>query len=100
MADLGHGHEVQQAVHHTQARTQDGNDGHFSARDPLGGRFANRGFNLDLFQGDLTGDLITHQQGNLIEKLAEILGTRLFVTHDGQFVLHHRMVDNVYFTHS
>ena len=99
VADLGHRHEGMQALDHAHARTQDGHDGELAAAHLLGRHLADRRLNIFVLKGKVPGHFIAHQQRDLLEQLAEILGTGLLVTHDGQLVLDHRVVDNMYLAH-
>ena len=99
VAHFGNGNQALQPFHHTQAGPENRDNGQFAAADGLGHGLANRGFNLDIGEREVTQDLITHQESDFFEQFAEILGTGFLHSHDGQLVLNHRMVDNVQLAH-
>ena len=99
VADLGNGNELVQALYHTHTCAQDRDDGKLAARDYPALHRAERGLDIDFLQGDVTGDLVTHKEGDLFEKFAEILGSGFLVPHNGQLVLDHRVVDDVQLAH-
>ena len=48
---------------------------------------------------EITGDLVAHEHGDLLQKLTEILGAGIYVSQNGQLMLNERMVNNVKLCH-
>ena len=92
VAHLGDGDEGPEAVYHSEAGPEDGDDGELAAAHFLCGHLADWSLDLDVFQGEVTCDFVSHEERNLFQKLPEILGTGVFVSHDGQLVLNHGVV--------
>ncbi len=97
MADFRHGNQGQQAVDHTQARTENGNEGDFLSVNLFADHRADRGFDVHVVHGKIARNLKAHQQGNLGQQGTEVLGAGVLVTHQGEFVLNQRMIENVKF---
>ena len=55
---------------------------------------------MNILQRQIARDLIAHQHSDLVEQLAEILGARLLVTHNGKLVGDQGMIDDMKLTHS
>ena len=73
VADFGYGYQVQKAVHHAEAGAEDGYYGHLAAEHAAGRHGADGCFYLDICEGKVSGDLVSHEDGYFLEKLAEIL---------------------------
>ena len=65
MAHLGGGNKGQDAVHHTQASPQNGDNGQLFACDGFEFGGGDGSFDLHLLQGQVAGGLIAHQRGDL-----------------------------------
>ena len=65
MAHLGGGNKGQDAVHHTQAGPQNGDNGQLFACDGFEFGGGDGSFDLHLLQGQVAGGLIAHQRGDL-----------------------------------
>lgn len=100
VAHLGDGDEHLQAFDHAHAGSQDRDDGELVSGDSLRRHLADGRFDFHALQRDVAGDLVTHQEGDFLEKFPEILGSGFLHAHDGQLVLDHRVVDNMQLAHS
>ena len=99
MAHLRHGYQGPEALDHAQAGPQDGDNGQFAAGDDLGLRLADGGFDFNLFQREVAGHFVAHQQRDFLQQFPEILGSGDFVPHDRQLVLDHGVVDDMHLAH-
>ena len=100
MADLSIRHQSQHAVHHTQSRSKDRNDGNVFALQHVYLSVADRSRDLHLFQRQLSRSFITHQHGNLSNQLSEVLDARILLTDHSSLVLDQRMIEYIYITHN
>ena len=88
-ADMAHmriGHELEQAVDHADASAQNGHDGEEMLFEHgkvphADGRFDGGGYRFEI-----TRDLVAHEQRDLVQQHAEILGARIGTTHVRQLV--------------
>ncbi len=96
MAHLGGGDHLDNAIHHTQAGPEDGDDGQLLARQGFKGAGGDRGLDLDVLQRQVPGGLVALQSGDLGDDLPEFLHPGALVPEDGQLVLKQRMVQDVY----
>ena len=97
-ADVSHlrrGNQLENAVHHAQARAQNRNHAQFAAAEHLGLAAANRRIDLYVFQRQVARGLIGEQHGNFLEQFAEFFDSRVLIAHNREFVLHQRMIQNV-----
>ena len=96
---LCNGNERLNTVHHAKTCAQNGYDGKLSAGYHFGVHFGNGSLDGHVLQRQITGQLVAHEHGDLVEQLAEILGARLFVTHDCKLMCDKRMVDQMKLSH-
>ena len=99
MPYLRYGDKGQKAVHHSEPGPEYRHYGEFAAGDLHCFHRTYRSLNFNVFQRQVAGDFVAHQQGDFLEEFAEILASGLLHTHNGQLVLNHRMVDYVQLTH-
>lgn len=99
MSHLGHRNERQHPVQHTHTGTKYRHNSQFAARNLRGTHLAYRSFYFLVGQRQIPRDFIPHKQGNLSKQLSEILGSGVLVPHNGQLVLNHWVVDDVYSAH-
>ena len=92
--DARGGNEREQAVHHTQAGAQDGNDGDLLSRDSLADGLLERSRYLDILKGKVTHGLIALEDRKLADQFAKLLGGSVPVAQDVQLVLDQRMIDD------
>lgn len=95
-ADVAHasgGHQVEDAVDHAKARTQDGHDGEFLAGELLKRCGGDRGLDFDVFHGQVAHGLVAVKKREFAHELAELVGTGVFVAQDRQLVLDERVID-------
>ena len=95
-ADVAHasgGHQVEDAVDHAKARTQDGHDGEFLAGELFerGGR--DGGLDLDVFHGQVAHGLVAVKKRELAHELAELVGAGRLIAQDRQLVLDEWVID-------
>ena len=101
-ADVAHArprHHVEHAVQKAVARPQDGHEHQFLAIDDFAGHGLQRGFDLDVLQRHVACDLVGHQGAQLAQQAAKAVGAGVFLAHQGQLVLHQRVVDEVDVAH-
>ena len=94
--DVAHasgGHQVEDAVDHAEARTQDGHDGEFLAGKLFERGGGDGGLDLDVFHGQVAHGLVAVKERKLAHELAELVGAGALVAQDRQLVLDERMVD-------
>ena len=99
VADLHVRHQGHHAVHHAQARAEDGHYRQLLARYVAALRNSQRGLDFDVLQGQVAGRLVAHQHRYLTDKLTEGLGACVLVAQDAQFVLDKGMVEYVHIAH-
>ena len=73
MTNLCHGDQRADTVHHSKAGAEDGHNGQLATGYDLCGGLADGGFYLHVHKGKVTGNLITHKEGNFLKKFTEIL---------------------------
>ena len=95
VADLGHRHKRLESVDHSHSCTEYRYDGEFAPCDFLGSHLADGSLYFNIFERQVAGYLVAHQEGDFFEKFTEILGTGFFLAHDRQLMLDHGVVDNV-----
>ena len=95
-ADVAHasgGHQVEDAVDHAKARTQDGHDGELFAGKLLKRCGGDGGLDFDVFHGQVAHGLVAVKKCELAHELAELVGAGVFVAQDRQLVLDERVID-------
>ena len=97
VAHLGGGDQIQNAVHHPQARPENGNNGQLFARDALELAGGDGGLDLHVLQGQVPGGLVALQRRHLRDDLPKFLHAGVFIPQDTQLMLEQRVVQNVYF---
>ena len=100
VAHLGRGDQREDAVHHTQAGPEYGDNGQLFPGDGLESASGHGGLNLHFFQRQIAGGLVAHQRGDFRHHLTKILYAGVFVPEDGELVLQQRVVQNMYLFHS
>ena len=95
MAHPGRGDQLDHGLGHAEAGAQDGDHGHLLAGD--GGRVHLLQRRLDALpgHGQIARHLIAHQEGDLLQQLAEEDGGGALVAHDGELVLDQRMIEDM-----
>jgi hypothetical protein len=93
------GHHVEHAVEEAVTGAQDGHKHQLLAVDDLAGHGFERGFDLHILQRHVARDLVGHQGAEFAQQAAEAVGAGVFLAHQGQFVLHQRVVDDVDIAH-
>ena len=95
MAHPRRGNQLDHRFGHAEAGAQDGDHRDLLARD--GGRHHHCHRRLDglLGHGQVAGELIAHEERDLLQQLAEEDGRCLLVAHQRQLVLDQRMIDHV-----
>ena len=93
VAHAGRGHQVEDAVDHAKARTQDGDDGEL-----LAGKLFERGggdgsLDLDVFHRQVAHGLVAVKKRELAHELTELVGAGALVAQDRQFVLDEWVID-------
>ena len=94
--DVAHasgGYQVEDAIDHAEARTQDGHDGEFLAGELFERGGSDGGLDFDVFHGQVAHGLVAVKKCELAHKLAELVGAGVFVAQDRQLVLDERVVD-------
>lgn len=95
-ADVTHasgGHQVEDAVDHAKARTQDGHDGEFLAGKLFERGGSDGGLDLDVFHRQVAHGLVAVKKREFAHELAELVGAGVFVAQDRQLVLDERVID-------
>jgi len=92
MTHLGRRNQSQCAVHHAKSGTHNRNKSDLSATDDVGIRKPERSFDLNLLERKITGSLIAHEHRDLLNQLAEFLGTCVLVPQQGNLVLNQRVI--------
>ncbi|MPM80404.1 hypothetical protein SDC9_127451 [bioreactor metagenome] len=72
MPHLGVGDELEYALYHAEPRAQYRHDREFFAREGEYARLRDGGLYLSLFERQVARDLINHEPGDLLHKVAEI----------------------------
>ena len=97
-ADMPHTrrrHELQKAVTHSEPGTQHRHDHLLFAGKSRRLHRSDRGFNMTVRKRQITREFVAHQHGDFMQQLTKHVGTRLFLTHDGEFVLNQRMINDM-----
>ena len=94
MPHAGGRNQLNSAVHHAQARPEDGNKRQLASGNHLGFGDGDGGLHLHLAQGEVAGGLIAQQLRDLLDQLPELLGAGVFVPQQGDLVLDQRMIGN------
>ena len=94
-ADAGRRHEFGEAFHHAEAGAQDRDDAELLAGDLFSCRFFERCLDSDIFERQIAGELIAHQERDLLQQTAELTGAGFFLSHNGQLVLDQRMINDM-----
>ena len=95
-ADVAHasgGHQVEDAVDHAKARTQDGHDGEFLAGELLKRCGGDGGLDFDVFHGQVAHGLVAVKKCEFAHELAELVGAGVFVAQNRQLMLDERVID-------
>ena len=87
------GHQVENAVDHAKARTQDGHDGEFLAGELFERGGSDGGLDFDVFHRQVAHGLVAVKKREFAHELAELVGAGVFVAQDRQLVLDERMID-------
>ena len=96
-ADMAHargGDEAQDALHHTEPRAENRDQGELlPSNGPSGGGFEGRvdGHGLE---GEIAGGLVGHEHGDFVHELLEHLGRRRAITQERELVADERVVDD------
>ena len=93
MAHASGGHQVENAVDHAKARTQDGHDGEFLAGELFERGGSDGGLDLDVFHRQVAHGLVAVKKREFAHELAELVGAGVFVAQNRQLVLDERMID-------
>ena len=94
--DVAHasgGYQVEDAIDHAKACTQDGNDGELFAGKLLKRCGGDGGLDLDVFHRQVAHGLVAVKKREFAHELAELVGAGVFVAQDRQLVLDERVVD-------
>ena len=94
MADAGRGHQVEHAVEQAVAGAQDRQEAHLLAGQQGRLHRLQRGLDLGGGERQVARDLVADQQRHLAHQPAELGHGGLPHPHQGQLVLHQRMVDD------
>ncbi len=101
-ADVTHArerHELEQAVDHAQPRAQDRDDRHEAVLELGELVLADGGLVAAHRRLEVAGDLVPHQQRDLLQQRAEVLRRGLLATHARELVENQRVGQNVHFAH-
>lgn len=93
MAHASGGHQVEDAIDHAKACTQDGNDGELLAGELLKRGGGDGGLDLDVFHGQVAHGLVAVKKRKLAHELAELIGAGALVAQDRQLVLDEWVID-------
>ena len=93
VAHASRGYQVEDAVDHAEARTQDGNDGELFAGKLLKRGSGDGGLDLDVFHGQVAHGLVAVKKRELAHELAELVGAGLLVAKNRQLMLDEWMID-------
>ena len=99
MADLCGRDKLHDAFRHAKTRTQNGNYAKLPSGQHICLHRRNGGLNINLLQGEVTGDFVCHERGQLLKQHTEILCSGVLVPHQRQLVLNQRMIDDGYIFH-
>ena len=94
--DVAHasgGYQVEDAIDHAEACTQDGNDGELFAGELLKRCGGDGGLDLDVFHGQVAHGLVAVKKCELAHELAELVGAGALVAQDRQLVLDEWVID-------
>lgn len=94
--DVAHasgGYQVEDAVDHAEARTQDGHDGEFLAGKLFERGGSDGGLDLDVFHRQVAHGLVAVKKREFAHELTELVGAGVFVAQDRQLVLDERVID-------
>ena len=94
MGNGSSGNQVQHAVEHAKACTQNGNNHRLDAPDGFTFTRGNRRFHLDRARCQVLGGCVAFQKSNLAHGLAEKIIGRIFIADHRQLMLNKRMIDN------
>ncbi len=96
--DMAHARRRQQfhqAVRHAEAGAQDRHHGDLLALDDRRIHLGERRLDLLRRHRQVAGELIAHQQRDLLQQLPEQGGRRRLVAHHGELVLDQRMIEHI-----
>ena len=93
MAHASGGHQVEDAVDHAKARTQDGHDGEFLAGELFERGSSDGGLDFDVFHGQVAHGLVAVKKCEFAHELAELVGAGVFVAQNRQLMLDERVID-------
>ena len=94
MPHLSVGDQLKDAVHHAETGPQDEDDGQLLALQSPGSRHRQGRLDLDLGQGEVAGDLVDHQPGDLLQQLAELLDAGVPASDDAHLVLDKGVIEH------
>ena len=96
---LSGGNQRESALHHAETGSHDRYESDLSAADDLGVGKREGSFDLNFLQRKVAGSLVAHEHRDLLNQLAELLGTGVLVPQQGYLVLNQRVVANDNVTH-
>ena len=88
-------HHCQHAVQNSGAGTQNGYQYQFLAVNHFGGHGLQRCFDFDILCRHVARYFVGHQHAQFVKQGAKAAGAGILPAHQGQFVLHQRVVDQV-----
>ena len=94
MSDARRREHLMHAVHHAQARPQNGNDRNALFGDTVLDSLFQRGLHLDRNELHIVHAHVGHDLCDLFHQFAELLHARVSVTQNGNFMFDERMIKN------
>ena len=94
--DVAHasgGYQVEDAIDHAKARTQDGHDGEFLAGELFERGGSDGGLDFGVFHGQVAHGLVAVKKCEFAHELTELVGAGVLVAQDRQLVLDERVID-------
>ena len=92
MTNLRYGNEAENAVNHAETCAENRNNSKLFAADLVCGHLGHGSFDLDFFNGKISGEFVAHEHCDLGEKFAEVLGTGILISHNAELMLDERVV--------
>ena len=99
VTDSGGGNEGQNAVNHAESGSENRNKGELLARKSLSGHSGNGSLNFNILERKISCCLIAHEHRYLAHESAELFGSGVLVSEDGQLMLDKRMICYCYVCH-